>query len=210
MFTLAPGGSADFEVLIENRGLETVHLTGVSSTLTPSHAASDLYDLFVASGPRSLGPGEGWEGVLLHLTIDPGTELGSTVFGVTLTGGGHPYDSVELSTVYFIVNVAEQSGAEPPAAPVTVPPELRAAPNPFGERTAVHFRLAAPGTVQVDVFDVTGHPVRALYHGAMSAGGQRLEWDGLADTGEKSPRGIYFIRVRSESFLLTTKVVRIE
>ena len=84
-------------------------------------------------------------------------------------------------------------------------------PNGDGinDETAIEFtlaRISEPQVVEVDIFDVQGRPVRALYAATLSAGEYvRLPsasasvpglWDGRDDTGELVAPGLYLVRVR--------------
>jgi hypothetical protein len=89
--------------------------------------------------------------------------------------------------------------------------ELTAAPNPFLRGTEIRFRLTqAQASVRIDVFDVGGRLVRALFSGPLSAGSHEYRWDGLDDHGEARRDGIYFIRAQTGGSTLTNKVVRLQ
>ena len=72
------------------------------------------------------------------------------------------------------------------------------APNPFRVSTTIQFTLAAPGEVEVAVFDVGGRRVALLAEGMMPAGRHALQW---RPTGV--PAGIYYCRVRSGAAVAT-------
>jgi len=210
LLTVPQGGSAQFVVTIENLTEETIHLAGISSTLGPDIAADDIYDLFFDFGPDTLAPGEGWEGPLLHLTVTSEAPIQTEVYGVNLTGGAHPYDEAELATFFFQLEVVTALSEVPAAAPVANPGGLRVTPNPSAGPMTLQFSLAKSQVVEVQVFDVAGRTVRALFAGEMETGAHQMEWDGLDNSGARSNRGIYFIRVRSNGLALTTKVVRVD
>ena len=81
-------------------------------------------------------------------------------------------------------------------------------PNGDGinDETAIEFtlaRISEPQVVEVDIFDVQGRPVRALYAGLLSAGEYVSAppsvpglWDGRNDAGELVAPGLYLVRVR--------------
>ena len=98
-------------------------------------------------------------------------------------------------------------------------------PNGDGinDETAIEFTLARvsePQVVEVDIFDVQGRPVRALYAATLSAGEYVSAsasvpglWDGRNDAGELVVPGLYLVRVRlllereEESLLRVVAVV---
>ena len=81
-------------------------------------------------------------------------------------------------------------------------------PNGDGinDETAIEFtlaRISEPQVVEVDIFDVQGRPVRALYAATLSAGEYVSAsasvpglWDGRDDAGELVAPGLYLVRVR--------------
>lgn len=84
-------------------------------------------------------------------------------------------------------------GGPPAGALMLVPPF----PNPWsgGHALDVRFRLPAAGTADLDIFDVRGRRVAALFHGAAAAGEQVVRWDARADGS--LAEGLYFIRLRA-------------
>lgn len=86
----------------------------------------------------------------------------------------------------------------------------RPAPSPFTTRTQLRFTLAAENVVELDVLDVGGRRVRSLLGpGRFAAGGHAIEWDGLDDRGERSPSGMYFVRLVAGAEQRVQRVVRI-
>ncbi len=63
-------------------------------------------------------------------------------------------------------------------------------PNPFNSSTVIKFRLADPGEVAIDIFNVLGQRVGTLISGTLGAGEHELVWN-----GDRAPSGIYFYRL---------------
>jgi hypothetical protein len=101
------------------------------------------------------------------------------------------------------VDVAE----EPPAAASVA---LRAWPNPFRDGVAFHIVLSTTDDVEVRVVDVAGRLVRHFETRHLSPGEHALRWDGRDGAGARSPGGMYFVRVRSGSQMLTAKAILLE
>ena len=80
-------------------------------------------------------------------------------------------------------------------------------PNPFSATTVFDLELARDAHVSVDVFDVAGRRVRAIDLGRVSAGSQRLAFDGLDEIGRPLASGVYFYRVASGGAVTTRKIV---
>ena len=68
---------------------------------------------------------------------------------------------------------------------------------------------ASPYWTQIDIFDVQGRKLRTLLSEPRSAGAHELVWDGRTETGEDTPAGVYFARLRSGKLQETTKLVRV-
>lgn len=69
------------------------------------------------------------------------------------------------------------------------------APNPFNPQTTIYFELAAPGSVDLAIYDLSGRLVKRLAEGSMSEGPHGLRWDGT-DAGDRSvAAGVYVARL---------------
>jgi len=87
-------------------------------------------------------------------------------------------------------------------------------PSPNPARGAVSLGLALSGdasrSVEASVFDVQGRRVKTLLDERMPAGTLRITWDRTDDAGGLVAHGIYFIRLRSGSFIATRRVLVVE
>jgi hypothetical protein len=63
-------------------------------------------------------------------------------------------------------------------------------PNPFNPRTTIHFEMPQAGHITLDIYDVQGKKVAALYKGFSEAGKHDISWNASAQ-----PSGIYFCRL---------------
>ncbi len=77
-------------------------------------------------------------------------------------------------------------------------------PNPFDDRTTIHFQLSRPGNVTLQVYDVLGKRVATLVDGRMSAGRKTVTF-----SGRFLPPGIYFYRLRAGNRLWTDKCLKV-
>jgi len=84
-----------------------------------------------------------------------------------------------------------------------------ASPNPFHRDVALGFSLAAEGTAELAIYSVEGRRVRTLTSGARPAGTYRLRWDGTDDGGQEVRPGVYFVRLRTRTGLISHTLVRI-
>ena len=102
---------------------------------------------------------------------------------------GWNIDDVEIWGLESTISAAE--------TPAVYRLEVGNHPNPFNPRTTVSFELAAEGPVTVKVYDLKGRLVRDLLDEALTAGPQRVPWDGLDDAGQRVGSGVYMVRVVS-------------
>lgn len=65
-------------------------------------------------------------------------------------------------------------------------------PNPIGEWTLLIYRLAEPGEVHIEIYDVSGREVAALADGFQNAGIHALRWEPRSADGVRLPGGVYF------------------
>lgn len=83
-------------------------------------------------------------------------------------------------------------------------------PNPFNAGTVISFALPEASRVKVTVFNVLGQTVNVLADEEMSAGMQRVPWDGRDNNGNWSPSGVYFYRISAKNFTDTKKMTLIK
>src|SRR5690606_17205966 len=81
--------------------------------------------------------------------------------------------------------------------------------NPFGDRTAVAFRLAESEHVRVEVIDALGRRIQVLWDRELASGEHRLEWDGRDGHDADAPAGIYFVRVSTPTTSGAIRVNRV-
>jgi hypothetical protein len=76
-------------------------------------------------------------------------------------------------------------------------------PNPFSRHAMIKFGLPRPGTVEIDLYDVSGHFVANLVRASYQAGYHTLDWD----THDAVGAGLYILRLRVGSDTATYKAV---
>ncbi len=83
---------------------------------------------------------------------------------------------------------------------------VKLSPNPFtpnddniNDELIVSFdvlRLISPGSVRVEVYDLSGRRVRSLQDNQLKSGGYSTGWDGKDDRENLVPPGLYILRVK--------------
>ena len=69
-------------------------------------------------------------------------------------------------------------------------------PNPFNASTQIAYRLATPGPVQLEIYNVLGQPVRTLVNQSQPAGFYQVRWDARDQRGAAVAAGVYLTRLR--------------
>lgn len=77
-------------------------------------------------------------------------------------------------------------------------------PNPFSQRTVIDFALSAPGSAEIQIFDLAGRMVRKLDTGRLAAGPNQIEWDGT-DGSRRLSAGTYFYAVRVNGLVIASQ-----
>ena len=69
-------------------------------------------------------------------------------------------------------------------------------PNPFNASTQIAYRLATPGLVRLEIYNVLGQPVLTLVHQFQPAGFYQVRWDARDQRGAPLAVGVYLTRLR--------------
>ncbi len=123
-------------------------------------------------------------------------------FELTLKQGGlvravHP----------FQVTVRAAAGVAETGAPGLDALAVRATPNPLAAGTEFRLTLPAAGPVELAVIDVAGRVRRTLATGFLTAGEQRIGFDGRDARGEALPSGVYLVRAVSGAANAETRLL---
>ena len=68
-------------------------------------------------------------------------------------------------------------------------------PNPFNASTQIAYRLANPGLVRLEIYNVLGQPVRTLVNQFQPAGFYQVFWDARDQRGTAVATGVYLTRL---------------
>ncbi|MFM2135412.1 MAG: hypothetical protein RL021_812 [Bacteroidota bacterium] len=100
----------------------------------------------------------------------------------------------DISATYFIgpVNCYDSITTSVPVLWNSNYPEGRAYPNPFRENTRIEFDIKQSSKVSLMITDIHGKIVRRLLsESSVPEGTFQVSWDGVSDTGDPAPSGIY-------------------
>lgn len=97
----------------------------------------------------------------------------------------------------------EQAETSTPATTMLRAP----APNPAATGASFRFTLGEPGTVELDLYAVTGQRLRRLANTRYDAGEHTVSWDGRDDGGRPIAPGMYFIMLKANGVSQSRKLM---
>ena len=80
-------------------------------------------------------------------------------------------------------------------------------PNPFNPETTILFRLAEPGRVKMEIFNIKGQRVRVLLDEILAGGDHQVIWNGRDEQGIATGSGVYFYRLTAQGQVDTRKML---
>jgi len=80
-------------------------------------------------------------------------------------------------------------------------------PNPAAGSTTIRFAVPPNETARLDVYDLRGRLVRRLRQDASGSGALEVVWDTCDDRGVRVASGTYFLRLSSQSRVVTEKTI---
>ena len=80
-------------------------------------------------------------------------------------------------------------------------------PNPFNASTQLNYRLATPGPVRLEIYNVLGQSVRTLVDEFQAAGFHQVHWDARDQWGVPVAAGIYLSRLHYPGGIQTRRLL---
>jgi hypothetical protein len=78
-------------------------------------------------------------------------------------------------------------------------------PNPFNPVTKIKFDIPKTSNVVLKIFDITGREITKLFNSKLQAGRYELTWD-----ASRYASGLYFVRIETNSYVNTKKMILIK
>lgn len=75
------------------------------------------------------------------------------------------------------------------------------------ESLLISYGVARSENVRLEIYDIVGRPVRVLRADEAQPGSYSLTWDGKDGEGEEAPSGVYFVRLKADSYSATARLV---
>lgn len=126
---------------------------------------------------------------------------------------------IKLGSVYFnpsevylesdvkLINISSTVDTDDPVSPVV---SLSNYPNPFSGSTTIRCELKEPTRLSLEVFNLRGQRVRSLQRDEYARGLLQQSWDGRDDGGNQCGSGIYYLRLKTDSFETGLKMLLIK
>ncbi|MBI5463341.1 MAG: T9SS type A sorting domain-containing protein [Ignavibacteriales bacterium] len=132
---------------------------------------------------------------------------GTLILKLSLPGYGSAIfilaDSAQHLVLPSLTNVAErQQSSMPTQFGLTAN-----YPNPFNPATTIEFSMARTAHVTIKIFSLLGQEIATLVDGNRGAGEYRAVWNGRNQYGAPASSGMYLVRMTTESFVQTRKIL---
>ena len=82
-------------------------------------------------------------------------------------------------------------------------------PNPFNPKTVIDYYIKENCLVSADIYDVKGVLVRMLFSEFKVKGSHTVSWDGKDYKGNNASSGIYYFRVKVDTYVESKKMLLI-
>jgi hypothetical protein len=79
-------------------------------------------------------------------------------------------------------------------------------PNPFNPETAIRYALPHDCLVELSIYNILGQKVKTLIKEYQSAGYKTIHWDGRDDEGKEVGSGVYFYKIKADSYIDVKKM----
>jgi predicted secreted hydrolase len=80
-------------------------------------------------------------------------------------------------------------------------------PSPWTGTALIHYNLAEPSMLRIELFDASGRVIRLLLDQPAGAGEGVVQWDGRDDAGNVVAPGAYFCRMNAGGQVMTQRIV---
>ncbi len=79
-------------------------------------------------------------------------------------------------------------------------------PNPFNQSTEIGYNLSTESRIEISVYNVLGQKIRKLLDCRQNPGRYALPWNGDDDLGMSLPSGLYFLIMKTDGLIESSKI----
>ena len=80
-------------------------------------------------------------------------------------------------------------------------------PNPFNNSIILDYILFKDSNVKIVIFDIYGNLIKNLFAGEQTTGLKSIKWNATNNKGKIVSAGTYIVRIRTEDFTKTKKMI---
>lgn len=132
-------------------------------------------------------------------------EDSATVLRINLSNGTNQnYALIEIRKLTFsdLVGITERELELVKAFSL-----LRNYPNPFNSNTTIEYELTKPSNVLINIYDAMGRLVKNIENSKKIAGYHSIIWNGKNEKGTLVSSGVYFYRLKTDSYEETKQMI---
>lgn len=152
--------------------------------------------------PVSSSPGDVHDYSFLDEDVEPGETYYYQISDVGLSGQTTVYGPVSATAGMTDVNNYTMHQQTPGDYQLG-----DAYPNPFNGNTSIQFRIAKPGMVKVEIYNLMGQKIRTLLSERREAGDYTANWDGKNAFGKTVGSGIYLYKMSIDNFKAIKRII---
>jgi 3-phytase len=154
---------------------------------------------------RFSGPTVGTDGITLVQQPLPGFPYGA-FFAVHADNTVHAYSWADIAAATGLCPVSPCGPVDAGEPAAGTARQLARFPTPLRDSGTLHFRLNAPASVELCVYDLRGGRVAQLARSMHPAGAHEIDWDGRGSDGRRLPSGVYLVRGRLGDTAFSQKI----
>ena len=80
-------------------------------------------------------------------------------------------------------------------------------PNPFNPSTEIRLILAENSMTELTIYNIKGQLVKKLLSENIEAGEHKISWNGINDQGQSVSTGMYYLKLKTKTTQITTKML---
>jgi len=178
---------------------DIINFSGADIDWSETHASSWIV---LAPGSGTIPGGENiqLEGSLNLEGLEVGVFQDTLVFSFSQEGLADLSVPVNLELIESLENAPEN----------IIPRDFALSqnyPNPFNPVTTIQYSLPKTTFVNLTIYDLLGREVKTLLNGIEQPGIKQIKWNSTNNTGKMMASGIYLLRIHTEEFTKSKKMV---